>query len=134
MSFNRAGHRAELNHVKSKIARALTEAGEQSYGHETVEALSVRASRVFGPRLPGERTIEYFYRVSGKTPKRASSGQVALPNQFRPMQRREIEPSRIPHLRQAEIDAQPTLVNMPWDGTGVSWDGTGVSWQQGAWW
>lgn len=26
-----------------------------------------------------------------------------------------------PHLRQAEIDAQPTLVSMPWDGKGVFW-------------
>lgn len=124
MAFNRPGHRAELNHVKSKIASALTEAGEPSFGHETVEDLSVRAARVFGPRLPGERTIEYFYRVSEKSPRRSGSGNVATPTQILPMQRPALVTR--PHLRQAEIDALSTPVSMPWDGHG--------NWTEGARW
>lgn len=47
----------------------------------------------------------------------AGSGRIAtapVQGKFRPLVVR-------PHPRQAEIDAQPTLVSMPWDGKGVYW-------------
>lgn len=40
---------------------------------------------------------------------------------------REYRPT--PHLRQAEIDAAPRQISMPWDGTGVTWQQS-----KGTWW
>lgn len=47
----------------------------------------------------------------------AGSGQIAtvpVTPKFQPLKPR-------PHLRQDEIDAQPVLKSMPWDGKGVFW-------------
>ncbi len=60
----------------------------------------------------GETDDALFRRfLDGTEHHRATPPQ---PVKFRPLKPR-------PHLRQAEIDAQPTLKSMPWDGKGVFW-------------
>ncbi|WP_322997940.1 hypothetical protein [Castellaniella sp.] len=61
---------------------------------------------------PDESDDALFRRfLAGTEHHRAAPKQMA---KFRPLVTK-------PHLRQAEIDAQPTLKSMPWDGKGVFW-------------
>lgn len=61
---------------------------------------------------PGESDDALYQRfLAGTDHHRAAPRQMAA---FRPLVVR-------PHPRQAEIDAQPTPVSMPWDGKGVFW-------------
>ncbi len=98
--------------AKSRIARALTEAGTPSMFCDTMADLRTRARRVFGPPLNGESNTEYFNRVADLKPraKAATTGQVVAPRVNQPLRIRPWTPT--PHPRATEIDTLPTPVSM----------------------
>lgn len=102
--------RQALNEAKSRIARALTDAGVRSMYCDTIKTLRTRSLRVFGRALAGETSTEYFNRVSCMVPrtKAATSGQVVPPQTHEPLRAKPWKPR--PHLRAAEIDSLPSLI------------------------
>lgn len=107
--------------AKLRVATVLTSAGESMSGTESIRTLLSACKRVFFARMPGESNLEYFDRVcrDAQMPQQTYCGAVATPRIVDVMHGPAYTPE--PHLRQAEIDAQPTPCSMPWDGKGAFW-------------
>ncbi len=112
MTFNHTEYAAARRSAKSRIARALTDAGVPSLFCDTIETLKIRARRVFGEPRQGESTIDYFNRVSGLQPraKSVATGQRVPARTHEPLRSRPWAPPK--HPRAAEIDALPRPVSM----------------------
>jgi len=111
----------EVDDAKLRVATVLTTACESMSGTESIRTLLSACKRVFFARMPGESNLEYFDRVcrDAQMPQQTYCGAVAAPRIVDVMHGEPYAPE--PHLRQAEIDAQPTPCSMPWDGKGAFW-------------
>lgn len=74
---------------------------------------------------PGEDALDYLNRFNALSVKPVTNPRVAGPR-YTPKFRPYVPPV---HPRQAEIDAAPRQISMPWDGTGVTWQQS-----KGTWW
>ena len=103
--------------IRRQVVTALIDAGAGLTAWASNAQIALAIERHAGvTRAPDEGTVGFYTRVLEAGIHRAR-GQVAGPPYRPPF--REYKP--VPHLRQAEIEAHPTPISMPWDGRSVDY-------------